>query len=357
MYKEKLISLFSKEKILSVLKHPQESPKETVLLLGMILIIVFIILTLIAIFAVKPAEKKERKGTPAQMALIATEIAVVLMLLFLTGSLIYTSQPQFCRACHQRSNEYQEWKTSVHKRVGCLACHQEPGVFGFIAGKIERFDDSISTIKKYYFKIPYRIPIRARVSNSSCRRCHLVERKTLVSHTIKVSHKEFLKVGYKCTDCHNTVTHNKTVSQPKFPSMDKCVLCHNNKIALAQCRLCHVPDVGRKPRQVMDYPKIHLEPPSTCRGCHSIEKCNECHGLEMPHPKNWKKKHPREGFVNKKVCWNCHDIKFCQECHPRMPWPHPDDFPETHGKASEQPGSCGCHRREKFCSICHEGKE
>ncbi len=357
MYQEKLFQLISIEKILSILKNPHESPKETFLLVGMILIIVFIVLTFIAILTAKPPKKKKQKGTGVQKTLIATELVSILILVFLTCSLIYTSQPKFCRLCHQTNKEYQEWQTSVHKDIGCLACHQEPGISGFLIEKMARLDDCISTVKNRFFKIPYTVPIRAKVSSDSCRRCHSVERKNLVSHTIKVSHKEISEAGYKCTDCHNTVAHSKAVPQPKYPGMDKCVLCHNNKTASAQCRLCHVPDVGKRPRQVMDYPKTHLEPPFNCKGCHDMQECNECHGLEMPHSPDWERTHPRQGFVNKSVCWRCHDIRFCSECHKGFPPPHPEDFPQTHGPASQQPGTCSCHRRETFCSLCHEVKE
>ena len=356
MYRDKLIQLFSIEKILSVLKNPQESPEETFLLVCMILIIVLVILTVIAIFTAKPSQR--RKGTALQKMLVASELASILIVVFLTCSFIYTSQPKFCQLCHRTSQEHQEWQTSVHKETGCLACHQEPGVFGFLVEKIARLDDCMSTVKKRFFKIPYTVPIRAEVSNSSCRRCHSIERISLVSHTIKVSHKEILEAGYKCTDCHNTVAHGKAVPQPKYPSMDKCVLCHNNKTASTRCRLCHVPDVGKRPRQVMDYPKIHLKSPYNCKGCHDMQNCNECHGLEMPHPVDWERMHPREGFVNKSVCWRCHNTKFCNECHTNFPGPHSEDFPQTsHGPATQEPEACGCHQRETFCPLCHEGKK
>jgi nitrate/TMAO reductase-like tetraheme cytochrome c subunit len=353
---EKLFLLFSKNKILSVLRHPQDSPKETVLLLGMILIILFIILTLVALIAVKPKRKKQQPEKPIRKASVAAEILIVLMFVSLPCALIYTSQPKFCLGCHENSKEHQQLDASVHKEVHCLACHQEPGILGFITEKISRPNDSISFIEKSVTKRP-RSPVRANVTNSSCNKCHTVDKRSLISHTIRVSHREILEAGYKCTDCHNTVAHNKAVPQPQYPTMEKCILCHDNKTASARCRLCHVPDVGKKPRQVMDYPKIHLEPPYDCRGCHDIVKCNACHGLEMPHPRDWNKKHPREGFANKQACWKCHDMKFCQECHSPMPWPHPDDFPSTHGKAAEQPGSCGCHKRRVFCALCHEDKE
>ncbi len=354
MSTEKLLLLFNKERILSILSNPQQNPKETVLLLGMILIIILIILILIAIFAVEPAQRKKQKGRSRQRLLVGAEIAAVLVLILSVNGLLYTSQPRFCRACHQIRTEYQEWKTSTHSRVGCVACHQDPGIFGFINEKIERVDDLVSTVRDRYLTTADRTPIRANVSNDSCRRCHSVEKGSLVSYTIKVRHKEILGAGYNCTDCHNSVAHGESVTQPRQPSMDKCVQCHDNQVASAECRLCHVPDVGKKPRQVADYPKIHLEPPFNCEGCHDIQKCTECHGLEMPHPADWKQKHPREGFVNKQVCWRCHDKRFCRECHQKIPDAHPDDFPATHGKASQQPESCSCHQREEFCPICHE---
>lgn len=357
MSREQLVLLFSKEKMLSILRNPQQSPKETVLLLGMIFIVILIFLTLIAILTLKSPKRKKRKTTSYKKWLFVSELVAVLVFILFTVSLIYTSQPRFCKSCHQTHNEYSEWKTSTHREVSCVACHQEPGVFGFIAEKFKRIDDTISTAKKRFFATPYPTPVRAAVSNSSCGRCHSVERGSFVRNTIRVRHKDILEAGYKCTDCHNTVAHEKSVPQPKYPSMDKCILCHDNKSASAKCSQCHVPDVGKKPRKIMDYPKIHLAAPFNCQGCHNVKKCNECHGLEMPHPVDWDKKHPRDGFLSKQVCWKCHDMRFCQECHSRMPAPHPDNFLKTHGKDSEVPGSCACHDRERFCPLCHEEKK
>ncbi|MEW6189118.1 MAG: NapC/NirT family cytochrome c [Actinomycetota bacterium] len=344
--------LLSRERIISILKNPEAHPQEAVLLMGMFIVVVLMILTIAALIVFRPSKEKRKpreKLTKRQIT-IRIGITLVIILVLLASAMYYSSLPNFCRSCHTMKGEYYAWKESPHKKVNCLSCHQQPGVLGLCMEKTRMTSMIISQLRR-----SYKEPITAMVRDESCLSCHSdITQEKKIRYTIRVSHKEILDSGYKCTNCHNTIAHGKMVPNGKFPAMERCVLCHNDKRASSNCRLCHIEDIGKNPREEVDFPKVHLEEPTSCRGCHPIETCNQCHGLEMPHPPNWEKKHPREGFVNKKLCWKCHNMPFCQHCHKRMPWPHAEDFPKTHGPASKVPGACGCHEREKFCPICHE---
>ncbi len=217
------------------------------------------------------------------------------------------------------------------------------------------------------------------VSNGSCNRCHRsVANGTVTRHGIRVRHKDFLDRGYKCVYCHNTIAHGDNVPVPKFPTMDKCVLCHDNKRASAECKLCHVEEAigeAREPRR--EFVKIATEIPWHCRGCHTLEiskKCIDCHGLEMPHSPEFKSgKHARLGFTQKSICWRCHPSNFglCNKCHV-YPSPHgsESEWIRLHGPAAKktiivevfledsQFIDCYlCHDRPNMCDACHVGQK
>ncbi len=354
--KEALLGLFTKEKVVEILSHPESNSQEAVLLLGMIIIIVFMLLILIGLFVVKPSKKDKetkvvKKKFRKERFLIGVEIFIVIILLITTSTLIYTSTPTFCKSCHVMQNEHENWKASAHQNVGCIACHHQPGLLGFGIGK-----NSLLRMTFKFFAKTYENPILTEVGNDSCNRCHEgVKDKSLISHTIKVSHKEFLEKGAKCIDCHNTVAHGKTILHRKYPHMDYCVTCHNDKEATSKCELCHVEDIGKRPREVMDYPKVHLEQIISCDGCHDTKTCNECHGIEMPHPPDFASpwQHAKLAvFERQRVCSKCHSLDFCNQCH-LFPG-HQYEFKSTHGNAGWDDHNClGCHRTENFCALCH----
>lgn len=370
---QKFLQFARKVNIEKLAEQLQASPRKSLTLLGILVSGVFIILGILALFFIRPSETEEaepggaektiekEKVPPAQKrpsrareAVSSFAVPLLVLLLILTG-LVGTSQNYFCDSCHEMKKEYKSWQASLHKETSCVGCHQEPGLSGFIIEKVRMSKRAFLSLTH-----KYKRPITAEVKNGSCLRCHNeIKEKVSVKHTIRVSHKEFLNSRYKCVDCHSSLGHGKITPAAKNPSMDKCIACHNEKVASTRCNICHTKDIGEKPRTVLaGFPKARLDPPTNCRGCHPIDKCNKCHGLEMPHQADWKRKHPREGFVNKKVCKKCHDINFCRICHPNMPAPHSEgkNWVDTHDDYARNPYyGCGCHPdREYFCRLCHE---
>lgn len=359
MFKQRLTELFSLERIKYLIQNPRENPQETVLMVGIVIILPLILLTavLLVYSIIKRPPEEKKKGMNKKLWTIVGILLISCLFVFAIFSLIYSSQPSYCHSCHEMRKEYTSWKKSSHKNVTCLSCHQEPGITNWAIMKIQTSRMTYLNMTKKYPK-----PIVTKVSDLSCIQCHSSLDVQQISHYgIKMSHKEPLKAGFRCNDCHNTVGHGKVTVEAHYPSMNDCIECHNSEKTSTKCSTCHTKDVGVKPRaQVVDYPKVHLEPPTDCRGCHPIEKCNACHGLEMPHPPGFAQSEVHgklAAFEKKKLCFKCHAENGCGDCHI---WPsgHPDDWKKTHGPAAQGPvareGCLGCHDRSKdFCRLCH----
>lgn len=378
------------QELLETLRSPQVEPQKAALVLVVVIAFALLLLALgLLIYSfIKPAkpkeavaEKKEEEKEPVayedvgKKPLISKETQVLLVVLaaflviLLAAGLVLTARPPFCNSCHRMKKEYQSWKSSTHRTVGCLSCHQEPGITGFLVQKTNYLRWSILT-----FTNRYDPNARAVVYNTSCNRCHAeVSQRTVSRYGIRVRHRDFLVRGDKCTDCHNTVAHGELVPVKRLPSMDNCVLCHNQKTASADCRVCHTKDIAVEPRVTFgEFAKVALGAPKSCRGCHPIDKCTACHGLEMPHPESWTTGgHARLAFTNRAVCWRCHAggpssstyFDFCQSCH-RYPPLHEtaeDGWIQLHGPVAMKTkvwafSNCYLCHRVGICDDCHVGK-
>jgi hypothetical protein len=240
-----------------------------------------------------------------------------------------------------------------------LACHTEPGLFGFALGKMKGLKNLTA-----YLSDDYDPSFSAVVPNNACLVCHesSVE-KTLSIRGIRVSHKEINQAGFLCTECHWNVVHDP---RKKINAMDKCITCHDSKKASSSCSLCHPIDVAFETGlSLKDFPKVHLEEPVNCRGCHTQEQeqaCLNCHGLEMPHTEQFKKGgHARLGFINKSVCYRCHpEPNFCAGCHLGVSghtgtWgAHGPTWIKNHQdkSAASCSGAGPCHS-PNVCELCH----
>lgn len=314
---------------------PQANPRQT-LIIGTVLILLIAIIVLIGL-SIYPwltgsrkkvvARKKPRPLTPRQKWTLAGIIGA-LLLVVLVGGFLYVNQSSFCANCHLEARNYQTWQQSSHRDVGCLSCHVAPSASGFVMQKI----DYMRWLWSYSFRT-YHTPLQDSVDNASCRRCHISEiSKVITRQGIKVRHKDFLDKGSRCTDCHNAVGHE--VSLSRRPSMNECLTCHDTKTASAKCETCHTPSTPGSQRIKREVAPVTVAPFTQCRGCHkpsTLQRCMQCHGLEMPHPPGFREGHSRLAFSNKDMCLRCHTF------------PSADKPPGTHGGGHE--GS--------FCNNCH----
>lgn len=402
------------EDLSTVLSSPQSDPLKTVLFIGIALALIGMLI--LAGFLVYQGNKQKRFKHVQKLRLkrernpkeTVISIAVVggLFLLSLLLGFNYINRPTICNSCHGdlKIKTLKAELSPTHQDLVCLACHQEPGIGGFVKEKVDYARWTIA-----YLIGDYPKPIEATVPNKTCLKCHgEIARKTIVSYDIKVSHKEFLDKGAVCTDCHIELPHKTNGRQDRM-TMEKCVSCHNAQNQSSACTLCHQNDTTAKLRKSKrDFAKIDLKPLTSCRGCHEKavwDRCIKCHGVEMPHQKEFiDGGHARLAFAQKEVCFRCHKdfntmrpefivhqtpngaiyrsdgqkVKYmCNRCH-MFPGPHGDDkdWIKRHGPAAEKRitvktqlcaqeechgdddpvrNCSGCHS-STFCDRCHTGK-
>jgi len=297
-------------------------------------------------------------------------IVLTVVVVGIGAALAATSTPRFCGACKSHVPYVDEYELSAHRDVNCEQCHTKPGPFFFLTSKLEALQQPVHEIMGDYEK-----PILGTVLNQSCRRCHDDD---LLFHPIsgsgiRVQHKHLIEAGFLCIRCHSTVAHGTAIPEGSrtYPSMDECLLCHNNEftnadgqVATAECGLCHTkPDYAAQPASHDDSGWIDTHGSigvlSTCSACHTgPDACSRCHsGVEMPHDDAWISAHGKQVDAGgEKVCGQCHDTgDYCRTCH-QVQMPHPAGFIGAHARTTERVGSQTCLTCHVIsnCQACHE---
>ncbi|MDI6817089.1 MAG: cytochrome c3 family protein [Actinomycetota bacterium] len=348
-----------------IFKNPRKYPREAVVIIAAILLTLIVLMMLVLLFftirnqiRIRKAYKRIRKKVPREVLIkryIIGGAAGVVLLLALT---IGTAQPKSCTRCHSLEKSFSSWEKSVHKDTGCLKCHYEPGVFGYVEGNISGAENLLA----HFFK-GSGLP-RARVSNNACLRCHndVFNRMVIGEREIRVQHKDLINDGINCTNCHPDIAHE--AKGKKAFAMNSCLECHDNKRASADCRTCHIQDIGYKAvRELDDWPKVKTIR-ITCNGCHKVsttDACIKCHGLELPHSEIFQQKHAMRAETTKGVlCYKCHwetmtGKRMCG-CHSDAGEIHgaPEDWYFKHRATAKGNGAgCNCHAAS-FCGRCHD---
>lgn len=344
-------------RITEVIRQPELHMREVPILIGLVILLTFIIFILIAIVfvrpgkkEVKPLEEKELRRS-IQRRYIAALVVSIPVLVSLGIMSNYSAKPGFCAACHEMRSAYNESSKSVHKGASCVSCHQAPGAAGLFIGKLELIEMAISKSK-----IVGGVS-SSQVTNEACLKCHSETLKSVkMLGTIKVKHKEPVEAGYKCTDCHYSkrLFHTGKRKLDDF-GMSRCVNCHNQNKASAECDVCHTSSIRASAGSNRDdYPMVNLPNTINCKSCHASSFCLKCHTVQLPHDEDWKvSEHALQGFVEKDLCRECHEESSCKKCHKEVS-SHGDDWVEDHGPSAKMsPTWCSnCHRSE-FCLICH----
>jgi len=379
--------------IIQVINNPQADFQTTILVVAILTLILSVIGLLLWLVISSVKEKKQaaakvltakhfeatRREVWANRIVFAIAVLVVINAVY-----YYGSQSSVCKRCHAGSITDNTSK-SVHARVSCISCHSGTGVDGYVV----RFFDYMRWVSKSVTDEETR-RYDVLIANEACLRCHTkVAKGTVEKWGVRTRHSDFLEAGARCVDCHSGVAHGKALALSKEPTMDKCLMCHNNKKAPADCDLCHTDKASPTTRKTEgEIIRIDTKPMKNCRGCHpqdSKSACVKCHGVEMPHPDDWVRGasggpniHAQMGFTNKKVCVQCHKFEsgltppihatdaiyldkiFCNRCH-RYPSPHgsTERWMKMHGplalKQAQSDNSCRCHSadQERMCSSCH----
>lgn len=270
----------------------------------------------------------------------------------------FAEQGKPCSACHATRQQTNTWKTSAHRYVSCLACHQEPGYLSLVRLQLQ----TTRNFTAWLFGT-YREPIVTSVKNESCLSCHDREIKdTIVSKGIRVSHKEFS--SYLCTSCHANAAHDMPNRIRNYPDMDSCAGCHNYSQGDVTCEKCHPKNAraedlnSRGPWKVTHGPNWRdthgMGDPKTCATCHDERFCMMCHKSEVPHTEPWSYLHGKAAKYNVEGCYQCHKKNLCSDCH-RMEMPHPPSFISQHQATVKKRGYDVCWRchEEEGCQACH----
>jgi hypothetical protein len=285
-------------------------------------------------------------------------LLISFVIILISGVSALTPLPSFCNTCHGR--DYQAWKESPHREVNCDFCHQQSGLLGLGVQRVKVLRMFASQATGLYGR-----PVTAQVEREQCRLCHLdVESKVIVRNALRVSHDEFTKEGWQCTECHNTIAHKGVTPNEEFGTMEKCLECHNLERASTQCDLCHIENVERERRVTKDVWRVTHGPAwrslhgmgnlSSCSVCHSENYCAKCHKIALPHTEAWMANH---GGIAKQVpdsCTQCHQQNLCKSCH-QIEMPHPATFLPEHPKIEKQRGEAFCLKchMKASCDLCH----
>lgn len=303
-----------------------------------------------------------------QRGVVVGAIVLTVVVVAIGVALAASSAPQFCSSCKSHVPYVDEWRASAHDGVNCEQCHTKPGPFFFLAAKLEALQQPVHQLTGDYEK-----PILGAVLNQSCRRCHNndILYNSVSKNGIRVQHRHLMAAGFLCMRCHSTQAHGSAVPSGSrtYPSMDQCLLCHNNRyksadgrVASSRCDLCHtepgygaIPTSHKDPSWMDNHGSVGIL--STCSACHvKKDACSECHnGIKMPHDAGWISQHGNRVLTGRQACGQCHDTtEYCGTCH-RVKMPHPADYVSKHSGAAKRAGATcfNCHLVAN-CQACHE---
>jgi hypothetical protein len=186
---------------------------------------------------------------------------------------------------------------------------------------------------------------------ADCARCH----RDLASDTastaaplvipppnIVFSHAEHVEHDVKCVDCHDRVPKKTVATRDDFPTMDRCIACHEERGAPTTCKTCHL--TGKTGRLVTEFPQGKLQP----RRLH----------LFAVHDGEFLRDHAVPAQRDRDYCDTCHQEDFCLSCHDGLGRDvryHPGDWISSHPvSAKKDELRCqSCHRVQTFCLGCH----
>lgn len=318
-------------------------------------------------------------------------------------------QPEFCLMCHEvMKPSYDSYAASTHEGVHCGACHNDPGLKGFVKGEViaPAKEGWLQVSGEYLDKDGGRVPMVVHMNNESCLHgeCHKEKRlkgEEFHHGTLIFRHEKHLELKHgghslSCAACH---TYDEKVHMKV--NYDVCGLCHfsplsKQQVALqeAVCEDCHAERVALKDelqelvhREAVDFKR------QPCQKCHSLKRagfafaenaCNQC-----------KKKHRGEDKTpTGPGDHQGHEAVRCMLCHAKVPHRekissekfesapvavfgkelthggHADvDCTDCHGQKAghfvltlKNPGDCSaCHHQDvdsaDTCDMCHELKK
>lgn len=186
-----------------------------------------------------------------------------------------------------------------------------------------------------------------------CRQCHegvrAVGSSTVVAAVerpepnLVFSHQGHDRKSITCLDCHAQIPRQGRAGSARFPTMDRCLACHQERRAPSECGTCHPQD--RRGKLIQEFDSGLLVPRRFSPAAAHIA------GFEL--------QHGAAATRERVLCQACHDDAECLFCHDgigRDARYHPDPWILQHGLrgASDRSRCQGCHRVQTFCLTCHQ---
>jgi nitrate/TMAO reductase-like tetraheme cytochrome c subunit len=136
------------------------------------------------------------------------------------------NDPRFCTSCHLMEGAFVRWQTSVHRDVGCHACH------------VQSTAESLDQLWKYVTLRPATVGKHAQVDFTRCAACHLSRDPRWKQIAETAGHRvHFERLRLQCVRCHSRGVHEFV--RPT----DACGTCHTEKVmggmAAFHCTTCH----------------------------------------------------------------------------------------------------------------------
>ncbi len=155
-------------------------------------------------------------------------------------------------------------------------------------------------------------------------------------------HAVHVKSNVACTECHSDVPNKKVATRDDYPTMDRCVGCHQDRGVSVECQTCHLK--APSGRILTKFPQGELKP-------------NRYHSFAL-HDADFLRDHAVPAQRDKAYCQTCHSESDCLQCHDGVARDlryHPGDWIATHYlRARKDDMRCqSCHRLQTFCIDCH----
>lgn len=278
-------------------------------------------------------------------------ILVVLVILFAGVPIIITGKNAFCNSCHVMNPYYDSWQKSSHASAKCLSCHLQPGLAGYVKGKINGLAQAVDCMVGRIGTKP-----NAKVEDASCLRAKCHSKKELVSTTIDYGSIPF--------------THNKHIDKEVGGIEISCSTCHShfegnehfsvNSNACFTCHFTENPEDGHRPVE------------TGCRDCHEVPTKVIKRGLvEIDHTEFVSYNVNCEDSCHKKdirivsnvpdnVCLNCHSFSKAnsteldkEELHHVHSTGEKVECFACHGKINHKPGKSSSVSSMINCVNCH----
>jgi hypothetical protein len=194
---------------------------------------------------------------------------------------------------------YENWKSSGHSSVNCLACHLQPGFSGYVKGKINGLAQAVDCMVGRVGTKPSATVTDASCLRSECHSAAEIAPKKIDYNGIKFTHENHVSkvvdgIRISCGTCHSHFEGDEHFSV----NNEACFACHflrnvraDTRAVRTSCQDCH-----EVPNKAINRGLVtinHAEFVSYKASCEE-----SCHKNEIQ----------KTSAVDDRVCLNCHSF-------------------------------------------------